>query len=280
VDGSICAWFADGRQEAFTLQGHAHSVCCVDLNGQSSLVSGGTDNHVKVWTLSNGGAPVLIHTLTGHIGEVYAVKFSPDGKKIASGSRDMTIMTWCVQSGLQLRTLRGHEGSIRCIAWTPDSKFVISGGFDKTVRVWDALAGKQAMKPLTGLYDVRCIVLNATASVMITASTDKAIEIWDCAFSKRKEATLRHTVQGDKGRTGQWMSISLSPDERFLVSSGYGRALHIWEVATAQKVRVLEGHTAYISSVSWSREGDYIVSSSWDQSVCVWEAHEKVVHVC
>ena len=49
-----------------------------------------------------------IRTLTGHEGPVYNVAFSPDGKTIASGSKDETIAIWDSQTGDEIKTLTGH----------------------------------------------------------------------------------------------------------------------------------------------------------------------------
>jgi WD40 repeat protein len=38
-------------------------------------------------------------TLAGHLGEVYAVAFSPDGKTLATGGRDRVIRLWDVETG-------------------------------------------------------------------------------------------------------------------------------------------------------------------------------------
>jgi len=46
---------------------------------------------VKEWDASNGR---LVFTYGGHINEVYAIVWSPDGKHIASGSADKTVQVW------------------------------------------------------------------------------------------------------------------------------------------------------------------------------------------
>ncbi len=46
----------------------------------------------------------------GHGGEVRSVVFSPDGKILASGSRDNTVKLWDSQTGALLRTITGHDG--------------------------------------------------------------------------------------------------------------------------------------------------------------------------
>ena len=41
-----------------------------------------------------------------------SVSFSPDGKRIVSGSRDESIIIWDAESGNQLKTLNGHSGEV------------------------------------------------------------------------------------------------------------------------------------------------------------------------
>jgi WD40 repeat protein len=82
----------------------------------------------------------------------------------------------------------------------------------------------------------------------------------------------RLTLRGHSRIVG---SISLCPDERFIVSGSTDKTVRVWEVATGQQVRVLEGHTQGVPSVAWSPDGQYIVSGSWDKLARVWEADVK-----
>ena len=75
--------------------------------------------------------------LRGHKRGVAAVKFSPDGRWIASCSADATIRIWETATGKHVRTLEGHLAGISTIAWSPDSKTLASGSDDKSIRLWD-----------------------------------------------------------------------------------------------------------------------------------------------
>ena len=75
--------------------------------------------------------------LRGHAGSVRSVALSADGKILASGGADNTIILWNAITHQPLGLpLTGHTGSVWSVALSPDGKILISGGDDNTVRVW------------------------------------------------------------------------------------------------------------------------------------------------
>ena len=65
------------------------------------------DSTAKVWDAA-GGRELL--TLKGHTGLVYAVCWSPDGTRLATGSYDGTAKVWDAAGGPERLTLKGHTG--------------------------------------------------------------------------------------------------------------------------------------------------------------------------
>jgi WD40 repeat protein len=80
-------------------------------------------------------------TLRGHARSVYAVAFSPDGGRIASGSLDRTVKVWDARTGEVERTLTGHSSFVLAVAFSPSEERIASGSTDRTIKVWDLRVG-------------------------------------------------------------------------------------------------------------------------------------------
>ena len=59
---------------------------------------------------------------------MYSAAFSPDGKRIVTGSQDETARLWDAETGKQIGApLVGHEGTLASAAFSPDGKRIVTG---------------------------------------------------------------------------------------------------------------------------------------------------------
>src|SRR5689334_14672544 len=84
-------------------------------------------------------------TFKGHTEYVASVCFSPDGRRIASGSRDETVRVWDAATGKEILTLRGHTDGVTSVCFSFDGKRLASGSRDRTAKVWDAQTGQDLL---------------------------------------------------------------------------------------------------------------------------------------
>src|SRR5229473_877786 len=91
-------------------------------------------------------AGTTLFTYTGHTGPVFSVAWSPNGKRIVSGSWDATAQVWDATKGaVPLVTYTGHTDVIESLVWSPDGRYIASASYDRTVQVWDAAVGGSAI---------------------------------------------------------------------------------------------------------------------------------------
>ncbi len=179
-EGTIRLLDARTGKEQATFQGHTRNVCSLAFSPEGkTLVSGGEDHQIKWWdvttrkerfTMEGGdiwrpfqiavspdgktlatqsGSSVKLWdvaagkkraTLVGHNRDVTCLQFSPDGKTLASGSEDKTIVLWDVATGKDLLTFRGAKAVVDSLAFSPDGRTLFSGGADfppLPVMIWD-----------------------------------------------------------------------------------------------------------------------------------------------
>ncbi|MFM9963051.1 MAG: protein kinase domain-containing protein [Planctomycetaceae bacterium] len=203
-------------------------------------------------------------TLNGHSEPVMSVSFSPDGKRIVSGSHDKTLKVWDAQTGELVLTLNGHSKFVFCVSFSPDGKRIVSGSLDKTLKVWDAQTG-ESLLTLNGHSDwVRSVSFSPDGKRIVSDSMNGTLKVWN---AQTGEPVL--TLNGhEEGVT----YVSFSPDGKRIVSGSLDATLMVWDVQTGEPVLTLNGHSGSVMSVSFSPDGKRIVSGSRDNTLKVWDA--------
>ncbi len=132
------------------LQYSAHAVKCQGGRFHPAPWNGAglpaPSDKVQVWDATKGAG--VRATYLGHIGSVEAVAWSPDGKRIVSGSYDRTAKVWDAVGGdsvatapgvAPLVTYTGHSLAVSSVTWSPDGRRIASASYDSTVQVWHAV---------------------------------------------------------------------------------------------------------------------------------------------
>ena len=216
---------------------------------------------MRVWDAASG---VELACLRGHAGVVLSVAYSPDGRRIVSGSQDQTVRVWDADSGVELACLRGHAGSVMSVAYSPDGRRIVSGSDDETVRVWDAASGVElaCLRGHAGpVYERGVFPRRPPHRQRVD---DKTVRVWDAA-SGVELACLR-------GHEGEVDSVAYSPDGRHIVSGSSDSTVRMWDAASGAELACLRGHENAVNSVAYSPDGRRIVSQSMDKTVRVWDA--------
>ncbi len=221
-------------------------------------------------------------TLQGHSDAIDDVVFSPDGKRIVSGSWDHTLKIWDVETGKAVDTLRGHTGDVLSVRFSPDGSRVASCSRDGSVKIWD-VQSERPPKGVTNAFfagisklfgrdeswrlvrtlsrhsgQVLSIAFSPDGSRIASGGNDRTLRLWDVKTGKNTQ-TLR--VQADVS------SLAFSPDGTRIVSgtadyTGTTGDVRIWNINTGENTHILRGHTEAVRSVDFSPDGARIVSAS------------------
>ena len=175
------------------------------------------------WLRSHRPPPIGLGTaqqavLRGHKAAVTSLSYSPDGRRIASGSSDGTVRVWDAESSESLVVFRGHEDSVTSVSYSPDGRRVASGSEDCTVRVWDAASGHELFTYREHVAAVTSVSYSPDGRRITSGSRDRTIRIWN-AQGEDELVALKEFQYAIR-------SIVYSPDSsRIVCLTGHGGLL-------------------------------------------------------
>src|SRR5262249_37485504 len=144
------------------------------IPGPRDVVSGRAKP--RFWDLATGREH---KALSGHRGEILSMQFSPDGKTVATGSRDRTVRLWDVAAGQERATLKGHSGAVWSLAFSPDGNTVVSAGGD--LKVWDVKTGQEraTLKGDTSSGAAFCLAISPDGKTLASArQAEGLLTLW------------------------------------------------------------------------------------------------------
>ena len=233
-------------------------------------------------TLVGGGlvlwmqTPHTLYTYRGHSDQVSTVAWSPDGKRIASGSGDGTVQAWDAADGNNVHTYLGYSlGSP--LAWSPDGTQVATStfvsGVGQQVQVLEVSTGKQILS-----YPDASFGKWSPDGKHFAVAANDGVQVWDTANgSKLYTYTAQATTFSSNGQVGA-SRLAWSPDGT-RIAVGTVQLVDVWNAADGSHIYTYHGHENKNSDqerlvgLAWSPDSKRIVSAtSSSNDVHVWDA--------
>ncbi|NER01169.1 MAG: WD40 repeat domain-containing protein [Okeania sp. SIO3C4] len=208
-DGTVKLWKPDGILVA-TLEGHKDDIHTVVFSPNGQLIASGSDFYkINIIIWKSDGSLV---TEMQKYGEVFGLKFSPDGKFVVSGDSEGRINFWKLD-GTRAFSLEGHIMVDYSFAFTPDGNLIASGGDDNIVRVLkaDGTLVSTLAHPL-----VEKVAFSPDGSTLAAGGGNNTIKLW----KKKVSAPIKAEDN---------LMTKISPNANLIATDIHNNSVKLWE---------------------------------------------------
>ena len=182
-------------------------------------------------------------------GNTSVATFSPDGKKLITGSDNGLAQIWSID-GTQLSTLQVHQDTVLDAQFSSNGKVIATASRDGKARLWTPTG--RLLSVIEGHKgEIWSITFSPDGQLLATASKDETARLWTLK-GEQKAIFQEHQ--------GVVRSVRFSPDGQQLVSVGDDQQVRLWS-QTGQQIAAFQGHTATISEVRFSPDGSAVSDS-------------------
>jgi serine/threonine protein kinase len=207
--------------------------------------------------------PPEVVAIAPALGQVAHVKFSPDGRYLAtcgeSPAKELALYDLAGPEPRLLANLTGHTAPLTAMVFSPDGKLVASGGADKSVRLWDLSGPKpQALRVLEGhAENIRCLAFAPDGKTLASGSADQTVRLWNLAGAEPSAPTVLPIK-------ASVASVAYAQDGRTLATGSYdGNAslVKLWDL-TASPPKVRSTLNSAIDALALAPDGQRVAAGN------------------
>lgn len=230
---------------------HSGSVFSVALSKNRLLVATGDQaGLIVVWFVATGQIKTLFDK---HKDGVLSMDFNSDSTRLASASRDRSIIIWDVIEETALYRMRGHLQWVSSVRFLPDNNFIISGSWDSQNEV---------------KYKTEDGITKISTFGMPPKDTSN-MRLWDLSEGK--------CIYFYKGHTQQISAIDINKSISLIVSSSFDNTLCLWNLTNNELITKLEKHKHWVNTVKFNQDGTLIASGDHHGDIIIWDTLQQKV---
>jgi|GEM_PF-5939591 len=207
----------------------------------------------------------LTFSLRGHGYPVVGLAVSPDGKLLASGDLEGTVLVWNVADRkLKFEIARSGVANVTGLAFSPDGK-LLATAFGPLLRVHDATNGHE-LKTLTGHSGlIWRVSFSPDSKQLASSSQDKTVKVWDVAQGK--------VLTTLTGQDRAFLSVAFSPDGKWLAgSTSFGESyVMLWDTNSWKESQRLSPINGQVWSIAFSPDSQRLVTANDSGRAAIWD---------
>ena len=230
------------------------------------VISAGADRNVVAWHFGEtptvsapGTAAALARGAHEHI--IDAARFSPDGRWVATASRDGTARIFESGSRAPGRVFTMGSATVSVAEFSPDGSRIAIGSHN-ALKIFDLATGAELHSLVGHKSWILDLAWTADGAHLVSVSEDTTAMIWDT----RTGAWLRTL----NSHTARLRAVALSPDGRTVATAGDDARIHLWDLAAGQHLRTLHGHELRIKALAYAPDGR-LASAGSDEFIKIWD---------
>lgn len=255
-----------------TLLGHQRSVLGLALSSKL-LASASEDVSVCLWLVENllASDPTVspLSVLRGHTAAITCCSFSPDGRLLATGGQDRSVLCWDVSVNppiLSCSLLSCHKDWVTGCSWT-DSGMLISGSGDGSLCLWDIQQGKRLLTfagHQNAVSSVACM-----GERVISTSRDGYLKVW--SLTGLEVANIRTDHNQITQSAAYWEPEDSRADADIVVyTAGSDGTVLKWSPLQMEQIQTLYGHGGAVMTSAANSRHEVSVTAAYDGSVRLW----------
>ncbi|HEY1170755.1 MAG TPA: c-type cytochrome domain-containing protein [Verrucomicrobiae bacterium] len=201
---------------------------------------------------------------------VLDVKFSPDGKLLASGGSDNAIRIFDVATGKEVRKIEQHANWVMAIAWSPDGKGLASASRDKTTRAYDATTGEMHSAYMSHEEPVFGVTFADGTNHIASVGRDRKLHLW-----KAEDGKVVKDSRPLGGFGGEiWRLLGSGTN---LITADKSKEIRVYIAQPFKWDRTFNGHNDWVQALALSPDGKTLASGGHDGEVILWNFEDKKI---
>jgi WD40 repeat protein len=258
-DHTVRLWEAATGIPSQPLRGHGAAVRGIAFAG-NSLVTGGNDGRIFIWDVDNVTRSRLMSRLPDQPAAVRSVAVSPNGRWIATGSVDGSVV-FRGPGGSPKGAALALSGPVNGLAFSPDSKRLATITLNGSLQVWDVGSRRPIAGPTETGDDTAVLAWSPLTKRLASGGSHRLVRIWNSSLQP----------VGRPLRNGDWITaVAFRASDGALLATGADGVARVWLPDEPAKPHVVNRPISLIKAGTFLADGQQVATGDIEGVVTFW----------